>query len=102
MKKQHTKLPWKIFEHEAHERDEVGRYVISEDNTLIADLYADFPDVYLRCPLHKEFRANGNLIVRACNHHDELMDFVETVAMGNTEIDRLEEIAKKIIKKVKG
>lgn len=44
--------------------------------------------------------ANAKFIVKACNNFDGLIDFVRTVASGNTEYDDLVAMAERVLKNI--
>lgn len=56
---------WQTFTYEDISPEDLSRYVISSDNVLIADCYADFPDIHLGLPEKQEYRANALLIAAA-------------------------------------
>jgi hypothetical protein len=56
---------WSIFTHDENSPEDVGRYVVDDNKTLIADCYADFPDPYLGLPAAEEYRRNARLISKA-------------------------------------
>jgi hypothetical protein len=61
-KARRTPGPWRIYKDEYVEK---SRFVIGEDGTLIADVYADYPDSNLGVPQAYEFPANARLIAAA-------------------------------------
>jgi len=53
----HTPGPWRTTEQD----EDIARYVVSENNVLIADCYAD-THLDFGLPEEKEYRANARLI----------------------------------------
>ena len=62
---QHSKAPFAIQTDEDAAHGKIPRYIVSADGILVADLWADYPDINLGLPEQTELQANARLLKAA-------------------------------------